>query len=220
MGEIISAGMDLLGIETSAERAAKAAAGVQEKFGREAIAGLGQVREDLTPFREAGTQALEEQRALLGLGGREAQEAAFGRFTDSPGQAFLRQRGEQALIRQHAAIGGLGGGRVREALQQQGISVAQQELQGQLARLSMMSEAGRGAIGTGAGVASQIGQQLGQIGQAQAGGILGAQQARAQTASQLAGVGLGAMAGGGLLGKKAETAFGGSAGAGALLGML
>lgn len=220
MGDIVQAGMSLFGVESPAERAAREAAGAQERLGREAIAEQRVVREELAPFREAGVGALREQQALLGLGGRGAQEEAFGRFTDSPGQAFLRQRGEQALLRNQAAIGGLGGGRVREALQQQGIGVAQQDLQNQLARLSSLSEAGRGATTAGIGQAAQIGQQLGQIGQAQAGGILGAQQARAQTAGQFAGAGLGALAGGGLLGKRAETAFGGTAGAGALLGLL
>jgi hypothetical protein len=220
MGDIVQAGMSLFGIETPAERAAKEAAGVQERLGREAIAEQRAVREELAPFREAGVGALQEQQALLGLAGRGAQEEAFGRFAESPGQAFLRQRGEQAITRQASALGGLGGGRVREALQQQGIGVAQQDLQNQLARLSGLSGAGQQAIGTGAGITSQIGQQLGQIGQAQAGGILGAQQARAQTGSQFAGAGLGALAGGGVLGKRVQTAFGGTSGAGALLGLL
>lgn len=130
------------------------------------------------PFRQAGLGALEQQQALLGLGGPEAQQAAMQAFQESPGQAFLRQRGEQAILRGASATGGLGGARVQEALQQQGIGFAQQDLQNQLAQLAGLS--GRGQMATqnvaqlGAQAAGNIGQLAVGAGQAQAGGILGA----------------------------------------------
>ena len=127
-----------------------------------------------------------------------SEQAAMQAFQESPGQAFLRQRGEQAILRGASATGGLGGARVQEALQQQGIGFAQQDLQNQLARLSGI--AGQGQVATqnvaqlGAQTAGQIGQQLQAGGQAQASGILGAQQARSGFIGQAGGALSGAFA--------------------------
>lgn len=49
--------------------------------------------------------------------------------TVTPGQEFIRERQRQALLRSAGAIGGLGGGRVRTALQQQAAGFAQQDIQ-------------------------------------------------------------------------------------------
>ena len=179
---------------------------------------------NLQPFIQAGQGALTEQQALLGLSGVGAQQQAFSRFNDSPGQTFLRERGERALLQNQAAIGGLGGGNVRSELQQQGIGFAQQQLNNQLAQLGGISGTGSGTATNlgqiGANTASNIGANLQAGGQARASGILGAQQANAALGGQVLSTGLGAAAGGGLLGAGAAGAFGGSAGAGALLGFL
>ena len=141
---------------------------------------------NLQPFIQAGQGALTEQQALLGLSGVGAQQDAFSRFTDSPGQAFLRERGERSLLQNQAAIGGLGGGNVRSELQQQGIGFAQQQLNNQLAQLGGISGTGSGTATNlgqiGANTASNIGANLQAGGQARASGILGEQQANAQLA--------------------------------------
>lgn len=173
----------------SAKRASEAqersaAAAVEEQKRQFQVS---QVQAD--PFREAGIGALEQQQALLGLSGAGTQERALAAFQESPGQAFLRERGEQALLRSSSAIGGLGGGQIRTALQQQGIGFAQQDLQNQLARLGGI--AGQGQVATsniaqlGAGTSANIGNLLQAGGQAQASGILGAQQAQSQFAGQI-----------------------------------
>ena len=208
----------------AAKSAASAQAGAAKSAARLQQQQFEQTQQQLAPFRKAGTQALAAQQNLLGLSGPEAQQQAFQQFTDSPGQAFLRQRGEQALLRGSAALGGLGGGNVRSALQQQGIGFAQQDLQNQLARLSGLSEAGRGAaVQTGQfgqQATSNVGNLLSQGAQARASGILGQQQAQQQLMGQVGGAATGALAGGGFFGERAQTAFGGSAGAGALTGLL
>jgi len=164
-------------------------------------------QERFAPFEQAGLSALEQQQALLGLGGQEAQQAAFAAFGESPGQQFLRERQQKALLRSQAAIGGLGGGNVRTALQQQATGFAQQDIQNQLTRLAQLSGRGQEAVGGIAGL-------LGQAGQARAGGILGAQQAQAGLAGQVLGIAGGAGLGHlGLLGK------GVGAGGGALMGL-
>jgi hypothetical protein len=129
---------------------------------------FGQGAEELRPFVSPGQQANQVQAALSGALGPEAQAEAFQNFTDSPGQQFLRDRAEQSLLRREAALGGLGGGRVRQALQEQAVGLAQQDLDRQFGRLGQVS-------GTGLRAAEGLGTLLGQ--QARTGVDLTGQQA-------------------------------------------
>ncbi len=202
----------------SARKASQAAAGAQTEASQAAIEEQRRQfdisQEQAAPFREAGIGALGQQQALLGLSGQEAQQQAFQQFQESPGQAFLRERGEQALLRSSAAIGGLGGGQVRSALQQQGIGFAQQDLQNQLAKLGTIAGQGQAITSNvaqlGAGTAANIGNLLQAGGQAQAGGILGAQQAQGQFTGML---------GSGLAGAAQSQAGGGTFGTGFAAGL-
>lgn len=176
-----------------ASKAAKSAAGAQKEAADTATAEQRRQfdvsQQQAEPFRQAGLQALGQQQALLGLSGVPAQQEALQQFQESPGQSFLRERGEQAILRQASATGGLGGARVQEALQQQGIGFAQQDLQNQLARLAGMAGQGQAVTGNiaqlGAGMAANVGNLAMQGGQAQASGILGAQQAQARPLSMI-----------------------------------
>ncbi len=104
------------------------------------------------PFTGGGGQAFQQQLALSGALGGPAQETAFQQFRDSPGQQFLREQGEQSLLRNAAAVGGLGGGRVRQELQRQGIGFAEQAFQNAFDRLGSLSQTGLAATGQQAGV--------------------------------------------------------------------
>lgn len=136
--------------------------------------GIGQGRTDVQPFAQAGRGAIDLQAALSGAGGIPAQQQAFAQFQESPGQQFLRDRAEQALLRNQAAIGGLGGGNVRSALQEQAIGLAQQDFGNQFARLGQVSGQGLQAAGLQAGLAGQGGQTAADLafrtGQSLAGG--------------------------------------------------
>jgi len=202
---------------------AKDAANVSAASSAEAVAEQRRqfdiTQKNLQPFISAGTSALDEQQALLGLNGVSAQKQAFSQFTDSPGQAFLRERGERALLQNAAAIGGLGGGNVRSALQEQGIGFAQQQLNNQMAQLAGISGTGNNTANQlgviGANTANAIGQNLQAGGAARSSGILAAQQANAGLGGQVFSAGLGAAAGSmGLLGSKVTAA------GGALLGLM
>lgn len=216
MGAAVGAG---IGSGMDAAKATKKAASTQERAAASAeseqrrqfdISSKEQRRQfelaqqQLEPFRKAGVTALGEQQALLGLGGTpEEQQQAFAAFADSPGQQFLRDQQERALLRNVSAIGGLGGGNVRTALQKQAFGRAQTDYQTQLNRLAALSgtgqtaatqagqfgihgEAGIGQLG--ARTAANIGtlQQAG--GAARASGILGQQQAVQQTVGGLTGL--------------------------------
>jgi hypothetical protein len=154
-------------------------------------------QEQAAPFREAGLGALQQQQALLGLSGQEAQQTAMQQFQESPGQQFIRKRQERALLRNQAAIGGLGGGNVRTALQQQAAGFAQQDFQNQLSRLGGIAGQGQTATSNiaqlGAGTSANIGNLLQAGGQAQASGILGAGAAQSRFIGQAGGALAGAL---------------------------
>ena len=116
------------------------------------------------PYAEQGRAALGLQGALSGAQGADAQRQAFQNYTDSPGQQFLRDRGEQSILRNQAAIGGLGGGRVRQALSEHGIGMAAQDFNNQYNRLAGLSGQGLQAAGGQGQMYGQMGDMRSQAG--------------------------------------------------------
>ncbi len=96
-------------------------------------------RQDINPYAIAGQDALRTQRALAGLDGQAAFDAAY---QQSPQMAFLREQGERAALRNSAATGGLGGGNVLKELTRYNTGLASQDLQNQIANINQLS--GRG----------------------------------------------------------------------------
>lgn len=169
-----------------------------------------QGRADMQPWMQAGGSALATQSNLMGLGGRDAQQSAYDNYSMSPGQDFLRKQGQKALLANASATGGLGGGNVRSALQQQGIGFAAQDFGNYYNRLAGMSGTGQASTAqqgqAGANYAGRMGQMgqnyagsmsalnqnfgnaaaqsYGLAGNARASGIFGAQQAGANQRSQ------------------------------------
>jgi len=117
---------------------------------------------ELQPFAAGGTAAFDLQGALSGALGPEAQAEAFANFQSSPGQDFLRDKGEQALLRRSGAIGGIGGGNVRRELVREGIGFAQQDFGDQFGRLGALSQIGLGAAGDRAGIFERAGARGGE----------------------------------------------------------
>lgn len=119
-----------------------------------------QTRSDLLPFIQAGQEGLDPLLSLIGVRGPEAEKQALGDFIESPGQAFLRKRGERTLLRNASATGGLDGGNILKALSEFGIGTAAQQLGERKDRLSALT-----------GVGSTVGTNLGGIGSASAANI-------------------------------------------------
>ena len=187
---------DVTGVE-GAQDAAKEAGRLQADA---SLAGIEEQRrqfditqQNLQPFQEAGVSALQQQQALLGLSGADAQQQAFNQFTESPGQRFLRERQEKALLRNASAIGGLGGGNVRTALQEQAAGIAQQDFQNQFGRLGQLAGQGQSAVTNIGQFGAQTAGNIANLGQAaseaRASGLLGAAQAETQFTNQLLGLG-------------------------------
>ena len=153
--------------------------------------GIGETRrqfnitqETLAPAIEAGDQAREQQMILLGLRGEDAQQQLLSRLQESPAQKFIRKRAERTLIQNASATGGLGGGNLREQLVELGAGFASKDIDKQFDRLGQIVAPGtQTAVNQsqfGTQVARDITQGTASAGAAEASGILGAQQARAQ----------------------------------------
>ncbi len=139
-------------------------------------------REDFAGVRERGDIAGEAEAALLGLSGVEAERAAIAGFEESPGQVFLRERQERALVRNQAALGGLGGGNVRTALQEQAFGIAATQLGERKSRLANVASRGAQATAQGAQIGAGI---SGTIAQTQI-GFESARRAQEQADAQVA----------------------------------
>ena len=121
----------------------------------------------LAPFADTGKAANQLQGALSGALGPEAQKAAFQNYQESPGVDFARSEAERAITRNAAAIGGLGGGNVRDQLARNAVGTYLQDFNNQYARLGDVSNRGYSAAanqGTLAGQEGGIQASLGQYG--------------------------------------------------------
>lgn len=145
----------------------------------------------LAPYANAGAPALAQQQALLGLGGSTAQQSAINALQQSPQFTSMLQQGENAMLQNASATGGLRGGNTQAALAQFRPALLAQAIQDQYARLGGMTALGQGTnqniaqlgqsaaagvgsagLQTGANIANLMGQQ----GAAQAGGALAQNQ--------------------------------------------
>jgi hypothetical protein len=109
-----------------------------------------------------GTQGPAEQQALAlsGASGQAAEQGAMDSFLESPGQQFLRDEQERALMRNSGAMGGLGGGNVRSALQEQAYGRAATNQQQRFNNLATMINPEQQRSVNTANVLSQGGTQL------------------------------------------------------------
>jgi hypothetical protein len=184
---MIVAGSQLVGssMQASAAGDAAAAQGAASQAGiEEQRRQFDEMRKLLQPYTEAGLPALEQQQTLLGLRGPEAEQAAIARLTGGETFKALAAQGENALLQQASATGGLRGGNLQGALGQFRPQLLSNLIEQQYGRLGGMtnlgqaSAAGVGAAGmeTGTNIANLLGQQ----GAAEAGGILGEAEAYGQ----------------------------------------
>lgn len=164
-GAILGIGASLIGAR-SQRRAATAAANSQSAAAAEAT-------ERVQAWRAAGESALAQQRRMLGLEGATEQQASIAGIEQSPIFEALTRQGEEAMLQNAAATGGLRGGNIQAALAQFRPQMLQDRIQEQLAGLAGLSDMGLRAGGAQGG-------PLMQAGAAQAGGILGRAEANAQ----------------------------------------
>jgi hypothetical protein len=193
-------GSAVVGGVVASRSASKAAQAQQEASGAsiaEQRAQFEAMQRTLKPYVDAGTPALRqiasysdiaqpalnEQQALIGMFGAEAQQQAINRIEESPLYLEQVRQGENAILQNASATGGLRGGNIQAALAQFRPAVLSQMIENQYSKLGGMADFGGSAAlnlakmgqASGAGVgaagmnmASNIGTALTNTGQAQA----------------------------------------------------
>ena len=153
----------------AATQAAAAQAGIDEQKRQ-----FDQLVKLMSPYVTAGTGAMAEQQALIGLKGQEAQAAAVAQQEQSPIFQALTQQGENAILQNASATGGLRGGNVQVALSQFRPQVLNSLIEQQYNRLGGFTRTGQAAAAgqaeQGMASADSISNLLANQGAATAGG--------------------------------------------------
>lgn len=161
---------------SGASKAAKAqqtsdAAGIAEQQ-RE----FNTAQQNFAPYLAAGTGALPQIMDLLGLNGNDKASAAINALKSSPEYQSLFNNGQEAILQNASATGGLRGGNTDTALANFGRDTLSQVISDQLSRLGGLAGMGQAATGSvaglGANTADNISSLLQAGGNAQASGAL------------------------------------------------
>lgn len=171
----------IVGRITGASSAADAASSAASTQAAAAQAGIDEQRRQfdqitqlMAPFVAGGTDAFRRQQALLGLSGAAAQQDVLSSIQSSPTYETLLREGEQALLQNASATGGLRGGNLQSALMEYRPKLLSQLIESEYAKLGGLAGAGQAAAAGqgqfGAATAGNIGNLLQQQGAATAGG--------------------------------------------------
>lgn len=185
------AGGTLIGGYMSAnaqQDAAATAAGAQTQASEAGIAEqrrqFDAVKALLQPYVDAGGGALTGQKNLVGLNGAQPQTDAINSIASGPQMTAMTQVGENAILQNASATGGLRGGNTQAALAQFRPQMLAQLINDQYSKLGGITAIGQNAAaGTGnAGLTTgnNISNLLQQAGAANAGSALAAGKADAQ----------------------------------------
>lgn len=130
----------------------------------------------LKPYNDAGVAGLGGQLDLLGLNGNDAQAASISALEKSPQFTSLIKSGENALLQNASATGGLRGGNTSAALAQFRPQMLSQIIESQYGKLAGLSALGENAAAqTGNNMTNSTNQISGLIanaGQIQGQGII------------------------------------------------
>lgn len=140
------------------------------------------VQKLLAPYAQAGTGALAQQQNMLGLNGPGSQQQAIDALQQTPYFQSQLKLGNDNILQNAAATGGLRGGNTQRALALLSPQLLAQTFQQQFGNLGGITSIGQNAAAmtgnagmqTGQGISSLLQQQ----GAAQAGGYLNAGRAQ------------------------------------------
>lgn len=176
------------------KKAAEAAANAQTTASNNAIAEqkrqFDAIQQMLGPYAAGGLTAFDKQMALSGAHGLQKQLGAYDELEQSPVFASMLKQGENAMLQNAAATGGLRGGNTQNALMQFRPQLLNQMATDQFNRLGAISQQGLGAA-TNTGVAGQayasnVGNLMQNIGNANAANALARGQAGITLGNSLA----------------------------------
>lgn len=186
IGAAAGIGGSMLGASAT-KKAAKTAAAAETQAAQltvdEARAAREQMRELLAPYTSAGTGALAGMLDLAGINGDPAQADAISGIEGSPIFQALAMQGEDAILQNASATGGLRGGNVQGSLAQFRPAMLNQQIEQQYAKLAGLTQLGQnsaaGVGNAGLSAAQMAGQAFGNMGTAQAGAALASGRANA-----------------------------------------
>lgn len=158
-------------------------------------------QEMLSPFVDQAEGAMGQMGAITGTEGAEAQQAAYGAIQNSPMFQSQVQQGENALLQNAAATGGVRGGNMQAALSQFRPQMLQNSINQQYDQLGGIASLGMGPLsqaasgfGSMADAQGQFGSNAAnlttQSGQAEAANYLGQYQMGRDFIFDLAGLGV------------------------------
>lgn len=200
MGAISRAIGGVVGDITGASEAASAGKRAGKIQQQAALAGIEEQRrqfdklvELMSPYVAAGTTAIEQEQALLGLKGPEAERAAIESIASSPQLQALARQGEEAILQQASATGGLRGGNVQAALGQFRPQLLQQLIEQRYTGLSGLTSIGQasatGQAAQGMTFGTNVANSLANAGAARAGGVIAQGGAQRQAFGDLLKIG-------------------------------
>jgi hypothetical protein len=166
-GAAISGGASRSAANTVAQGNAQAVAEQRRQFD--------QVQQLLSPYVQGGNQGLQSLLGLIGAQGPAAQRTAVNAFEQTPMFQGIARQGEDAILQNASATGGLRGGNVQGALAQFRPALLNQQIQQQIGNLQGLAAMGQNAA-AGVGTAGQYaGTNIGNLMQnsAQAQGAAG-----------------------------------------------
>ena len=137
----------------------------------------------LAPYVNAGSGALTSQQNLIGLNGNGPQQEAIDALQQSPQFTSALKLGQDSILSNASATGGLRGGNVQAALAQFSPQLLSQMINDQYSRLGGLTSLGQNSAvmqgNAGMATGNNVTQLLSQVGQAQAGGAIGQGRATA-----------------------------------------
>lgn len=192
------AGGTLIGGIYSSRQQAKAANRAADIQSDAAMAGIEQqnrqfeaIQALLKPYVSVGTDALGGQKDLIGLNGAAPQQSAIDALRASPQFTSLLQQGENSILQNASATGGLRGGNTQAALAQYSPALLASTINDQYTRLGGLASLGQNAAAmtgnAGQANANNVTSLLQQQGAALAGGALAQGKAQAGYANALTG---------------------------------
>jgi hypothetical protein len=195
-------------MSSSAQKsAAKTAANAQTQATDQSMAEQRQqfdaIQAMFRPYVEAGGGALARQLDLTGVSGPEAQQRAIQAIEMGPEFAAMTRQGEEAILQNAAATGGLRGGNVQASLAKFRPEVLSSLINQQYQRLGGLTQLGQASAGmqaaSGQAFANNASNLFMQGGDARANAALARGQADANMFGNIAGS-VGFAAGRGLFG--------------------
>lgn len=125
----------------------------------------------LQQYAQAGAPALEQQQALIGLRGPEAQRAAIASIEGGGEFKALSERARNSLLQGASATGGLRGGNIQGALAQFEPRLLSELINQQYGRLGGLAATGGNVAGSLVSGGLSATGELARIGQASAAGV-------------------------------------------------